>query len=64
MRFILEIENNKEGRALINFLKQLLFVKIRESQKSKKEHKFEEIFGIWKDKDITKEKLREKAWRV
>ena len=64
MRFILEIENNKEGRALINFLKQLPFVKIRESQKSKKEHKFEEIFGIWKDRDIAKEKLREKAWRV
>ena len=64
MRVILEIENNKEGKALINFLRQLPFVKIRESQKSKKEPKLEEIFGIWKDRDITKEKLREKAWRV
>ncbi len=64
MQVILEVENNKEGRALINFLKQLSFVKIKESQKSKKEHKFEGIFGIWKDRNITKEKLREKAWRI
>jgi len=64
MRVILEVENNKEGRALINFLRQLPFVKIRESQKSKKGHKLEKIFGIWKSRDITKEKLREKAWRM
>ena len=64
MRVILEVENNKEGRALINFLKQLPFVKIKEPQKSKKEHKFKEIFGIWKDRNITKEKLREKVWRI
>ena len=64
MRVILEVENNKEGRALINFLRQLPFVKIRESQKSKKGHKLEEIFNIWKDRDITKERLREKVWRI
>jgi len=45
MWIILEVKNNKKRRALINFLKQLPFVKIIESQKSKKEHKFEEIFG-------------------
>ena len=61
MQVILEVENNKEGRALINFLRQLPFVKIRESQKSKKGHKLEKIFDIWKDRDITKERLIEKA---
>ncbi|GAB6161381.1 hypothetical protein JCM12298_26560 [Desulfothermus naphthae] len=64
MQVILEVENNKEGRALINFLRQLPFVKIQKSQKYKKEQKLEEIFGIWKDRDITKETLREKAWRM
>ncbi len=64
MRVILEVEDNKEGRALINFLKQLPFVRIKKYQKSKKEHKFEKIFGIWKDRNITKENLREKAWRM
>ena len=64
MQVILEVENNKEGRALINFLRQLPFVKIQKSQKYKKEQKLDEIFGIWKDRDITKETLREKAWRM
>ena len=64
MQVILKIENNKKGRDLISFLKRLLFVKIRESQKSKKGHKLEKIFDIWKDRDITKERLREKVWRI
>ncbi|MDL1971373.1 MAG: hypothetical protein LWW94_10515 [Candidatus Desulfofervidaceae bacterium] len=64
MQIILEVENNKEGRALINFLRQLPFVKIQKSQKHKKEQKLEEIFGIWKDRNLTKETLREKAWRM
>ena len=67
MHIILEIEDNKEGRALMKFLKQLSFVKIREAQKQRKKRKvseIEEIFGIWKDRDITKERLREKAWRM
>jgi len=68
MRIILEIEDNKEGRALMNFLKQLPFVRIEETQKRRKKKrkglKIEEIFGIWKDRDITEEKLREKAWRM
>ena len=67
MRIILEVENNKEGRALMNFLKQLPFVRIEETQKQRREKnrlKIEEIFGIWRNRDITKEKLREKAWRM
>ena len=51
----------------MKFLKQLSFVKIREAQKQRKKRKvseIEEIFGIWKDRDITKERLREKAWRM
>jgi hypothetical protein len=64
MQFIVEIENNKEGRALVAFLERLPFVKVRKSQVLKNEQKFEEIFGIWKNRDISKEKIREKAWRI
>ena len=67
MHIILEIEDNKEGRALMKFLRQLSFVKIRETQEQRKNRevsKIKEIFGIWKDRDITKEQLREKAWRM
>jgi len=64
MRVTIEVENNKEGRALINFLRQLSFVKIREPRKLKEEQKFKEVFGIWRNRDITKEKIRENAWRI
>ena len=64
MRVISKVENNREERVLINFFKQLPFVKIRESQKYKKELKFEEIFGIWKNKDITKKIERESTENV
>ena len=67
MRIILEIEDNKEGKALMRFLKQLSFVRIEETQKqrrNKKRLKIEEIFGIWRDRNITKERLRAKAWRM
>ncbi len=67
MRVVLEVEDSKKGYALINFLKNLSFVKIEDTFKRKrKKNKFkiEEVFGIWKDRDLTKEKLREKAWRI
>ena len=64
MKVVLEVENSKEGRALINFLKQLPFVKIQKFSKSKKEYELKELFGIWKDRNVTKESLREKAWRM
>ncbi|NOX36146.1 MAG: hypothetical protein GXO78_01295 [Calditrichaeota bacterium] len=67
MRIILEIKDNKEGRAFMKFLKQLPFVKVELTQKQnrkRKKKKIEELFGIWKDRDITEEKLREKAWKM
>ena len=69
MRIVLEVEDNKEGRALMQFLKQLSFVRIdvriEKTQKQRRKRlKIEEIFGLWRNRDITKEKLREKAWRM
>ena len=65
MRIVLEVEDNKEGRALMQFLKQLSFVRIEKTQKQRRKRlKFEEIFGLWRNRNITKEKLREKAWRM
>ncbi|WP_456325479.1 hypothetical protein [Desulfonauticus submarinus] len=63
MQVILEIKDSKEGKALIKFLKQLHFVKILNKEINNKKE-MEKIFGIWKDRDITKEKIREKAWRM
>ncbi|MCC6577252.1 MAG: hypothetical protein IT228_07915 [Flavobacteriales bacterium] len=35
----------------------------RESARKKEEVPFEGLWGIWVDRDITLEKIREKAWR-
>jgi len=64
MEILIEVENSNKGRALINFLRQLSFVKVRKTQAIKKEQRNENIFGIWKNRNITKEKIREKAWRL
>ncbi len=64
MKIVLELKNNREGKALIYFLKQLDFVKIKEEKNKQDTHALDELFGIWKDKKINKESLREKAWRI
>jgi len=64
MRIILEIENTEMGKALINFLKQLPFVKMKRTRKFKKKTNIEEIFGIWKGREISQKTIREKAWRM
>lgn len=35
----------------------------RESARKKEEVPFEGLWGIWADRDITLERIREKAWR-
>ena len=67
MRFILEVEDSKEGQALMKFLRQLSFVRIGEAHRGrrhKKKAKIDESFGIWRGREVTKEILREKAWRI
>jgi len=64
MRVVLEIEDTKKGEALINFLKQLPFVKMKKTRKVKKKTNIEEVFGIWKDREISQEIIRKKAWRM
>ena len=67
MKVTLEIDENKEGRALLDFLKQLPFVKLRElsgkKSKTKTDIKLDSIFGIWKGREVSKVSLRERAWR-
>ncbi len=65
MRVIIDIEDNKKGKSFIEFIKELPFIKfkIKEDGKRDKKGEFSELFGIWKNRDITKESLREEAWR-
>lgn len=71
----IEISKKKHYKLFLNFLKELNFpVKIISSdseskQKTDKLNSEKEkvnpdvLFGLWEGKDITLEKLREKAWK-
>ncbi len=62
MKVILKIENSHRGRALLEFLKQLPFVEIEEKNKKKSKSNLDDIFGIWKNRNITLEEIRQRAW--
>ncbi len=66
MKITIEVEDSKQGEALLQFLSQLPFVRIKRKNghTRKASKKINEIFGIWKDRDISKHWLREKAWRI
>ncbi|HFC98793.1 MAG TPA: hypothetical protein ENJ40_10155 [Thermosulfurimonas dismutans] len=63
MKIVMEVEDTNRGKVLLEFLKQLPFVKIKGTRKTRKGIQLNEVFGIWKNREITKGKLRKKAWR-
>ncbi len=69
MKVVINITDNKKGKTLIEFLKELPFVNLDKVDDDKKLNNngkidgFYELFGIWKNRKITKESLRESAWR-
>ena len=65
---VLNIKNELKGKFLLDFLKQIEFVEIEEEQsniedKSSDKESFRDLFGIWKNRDITIETIRQKAWK-
>ncbi len=64
MKIVIDISNEEKAKHLIDILKDIPYVKsIKvESQKKQRKPDFESVFGIWKDRDITIENLRKKAW--
>jgi len=66
MKIIIEVDDSRQGKALLQFLSQLSFVRIKrkDGHSRKASKKINELFGIWKDRDISKDWLREKAWRT
>lgn len=65
---VLNIKNEVKGKFLLDFLKQIEFVEIENEQsdieeKASDKESFRDLFGIWKDRDVTIEKIRQKAWK-
>ena len=67
MRIILDIQDNERASALVELLKQLPFVRIEKGKEkritNKKLKALDDIFGIWKDRNISKGSLRREVWK-
>ncbi|MCK4763052.1 MAG: hypothetical protein KAW12_12725 [Candidatus Aminicenantes bacterium] len=65
---VVSIKNEAKGKFLLDFLRQIEFIEIRERIGSdisgaEKEGSFSDLYGIWKDRDISLESIRKKAWK-
>ena len=56
MRIVIDIEDEK-AKQFIEFIKTLDYVKI------KKQNNIKNFVGVWKNKDVSIENIREKAWK-
>ena len=66
-RVCINIKDNSKVRIVLNLLKELPFVEIEENdyvapQERKRKGRFEDIFGLWENRDITLKDIRKKAW--
>jgi hypothetical protein len=65
-KFILTIKDTSKKELLLRFLNEINFIHIEVETKkfsAKPNTKFKELFGIWKNRDITLEQIRDKAWK-
>lgn len=64
MKVLIDIQDDKKANGLLAFLKEIPFVRIEKKVSARKKTKLDELFGLWRNRNITKESLREKAWRM
>lgn len=68
MELTIKIDDRKNFRILLNFLKSLnissITQELSETKKSrfKSLKEFRSLAGLWEDRNITLEQIREKAW--
>lgn len=67
MLITLDIKNESKKESFLNFLSTLDYIEIKsqeeEKQPNSKKDKFNEFAGLWENKDINIQTIREKAWK-
>lgn len=64
-KYILTITDGSKKELLLRFLKEINFVHIEKKAEDvlpRSESNFKELFGIWKNRDISLNEIRNKAW--
>ena len=60
---ILNIEDTSKLQAFLEFIKGFEHVNVDQVIEEKTEDDFFALSGMWKDRDIDLQKIREKAWQ-
>ncbi len=67
MLITLDIKNESKKESFLNFLSTLDYIEIKsqeeEKKPSSKKDKFNEFAGLWENKNIDLQTIREKAWK-
>jgi len=66
MLIMLDIKNESKIDSFLNFIKTLDYVDIKFDKKESKKitnNSIKDFSGLWRDRDINIDSLREKAWK-
>jgi len=68
MQILLNIQNESVSQKILDFLsnsfkKDDVSIKTLDDTTADKEHQFSEFSGLWKNRDINIESIRESAWK-
>ena len=66
-RLIIDIKDESKKGIIIDLLKEFTFVSVKEDKdmpKKKTTADLDSIFGLWKDREIDFQEIREKAWKI
>jgi hypothetical protein len=69
MLITLDIKNENKKESFLNFLATLDYIEIKSQEKiplkddNFKKNKFNDFAGLWENKDIDIQTIREKAWK-
>ena len=63
-KITINVLDSSKRELVISLLKELDFVEIDKVQKERNEgvNELKSIYGIWKNREITKESIRKEAW--
>jgi len=65
-KILINIKDRSKAHIVVDLLKELSFIEFKELGKTDKTGKasdFRELYGIWKDREVSLDALRQKAWQ-
>jgi len=65
-KIVINVKDDTKINALVNFLQEINFIDIEREKNIttiSRKGDLRKLFGLWENRDITLEEIRQKAWR-